>query len=311
MKLYKKTYLFLIFVTITSICCCGTKEETYHEKLLIEGKNGSGHGEISWKEIGSLPTGPISFAVNSKGSVYILDLLNDKVVKFDSKGKYVASFPQDTTKYLMDIAFDKDNNIYIEYWSGDIAIHDTTMKFKRILDLKGNGHPITKMEVTKRNTILLMDPDIEHGDHIIELDTNGYLLKGNYDLRYYIESKGEYYIREWHSSIGQTKLSDSVYNVEDKSIFSREKLGLKGFEIIGIDSLKNIYFSIKVNDEPKERILKVSPKGKILADFLIRYSSGHADACRTTRVSDAGEVYVLDGWYSKEKFQLWKYYPKE
>jgi len=304
MSIYKKLGLVLILFTVTLIFGCSSKKEEYRERLLIVGKIGSDPGELSWEKIGALPTGPISFAVNGKGAIYILDLLNDRVVEFDSNGKYIASFPQDTTKYLMDIAFDKNNNIYIEYWSGDIAIYDNTMKLKKTLDLRGNGHPITPMEVTKRNTILLMDPNIENGDHIIELDTNGYLLSGKYDISYYIESRGEYYIRVWHSGL-TSRSSDSVYNADNKLVFPA--FG----KIIGIDSSKNIYFSMKVKEEPKERILKVSLKGKILADFLIRYSSGHADVCRTTRVSDAGHVYVLDGSWQKEKFQLWKYYPKE
>ncbi len=308
MNISKNPYLF--FLTITLLCSCASEKEEYHERLLIENKIGSGPGEISWKKIGVLPNGPISFAVNGKGEIFILDWLNDRIVKFDSNGKYIANFPQDTTEHLMDIAFDEKNNLYLEYWSGDIAIYDNNMKLKKLIELEGQGSPISTMEVTNRNTILLIDPNVKHGEQIIELDTNGYLLRGRYDLRYYIESKGEYYLREWRSISSRMKLGDSVYNAEDKSLFSRERLGLSGVKIIGIDSLKNIYFSRKIKDDPKERILKVSPKGKILADFLIRYSSGHDDVCRTTRVSDAGHVYVLDGSWEREKFQLWEYYLK-
>jgi len=285
---------------ILSFVNCFLLREEYRERLLVEGKIGSGPGELSWKMIDLLPTGPISFGVNRKGKMFVLDLLCNRIVNFDREGKYVESFPQDINVYLMDIAFDKNNNMYVEYWSGDIAIYDKDMNLIRLLDLKGKGHPITPMEVTNRKTILLMDPDVRRGDKIIEVDTNGNFIKEKDNLIGYIITKGEYYIGS----------DNSVYNANGKPAFSIKKLKIKDGrpEIIGIDSLRNIYFKIGLKESLEDRVLKVSPKGRRLADFLIKYSSGHSDVCRTVRVSDAGHVYVLDD--VGEKFQIWEYYPE-
>jgi hypothetical protein len=156
------------------------------------------------------------------------------------------------------------------------------------------------VEVTNRNTILLMDPDVRRGDKIIEVDTNGNFIKERDNLIGYIKAKGEYYIGT----------DNNVYNSKGKRAFSIKKLKIEDGspEIVGIDSLRNIYFKIGLKESLEDRILKVSPKGRIMADFLIKYTSGHSDVCRTVRVSDAGHVYLLDD--VNERFQLWEYYPE-
>jgi hypothetical protein len=301
--LYKKNIVCLkvaVLLILLSFFNCFLFREKYREKLLVEGKIGSGPGELSWKVFDLLPTGPISLGVNRKENVFVLDLLCNRVVKFGVDGKYVESFPQDINVYLMDIAFDKKNNMYLEYWSGDIAIYDKDMNLKRVLNLEGKGHPVTPMEVTNRNTILLMDPDISRKNNIIEIDTNGNIIKSRDNLTSYIITKGEYYIGS----------DNNVYNANDKPVFSLRRLKIEDGnpEIIGIDSLRNIYFKIGVEGSLEDRIVKVNPRGRRRADFLIKYSSGHADVCRTVRVSDAGHVYVLDD--VGEKFQIWEYYPE-
>jgi hypothetical protein len=301
--LYRKNLIclrvFFVFFLLSFLNCFLFREE-YREKLLVEGKIGSGPGELNWKVFDLLPRGPISLGVNRRGDVFVLDLLCNRIVNFDREGKYVESFPQDINVYLMDIAFDKEDNTYVEYWSGDISIYDKDMNLMRLLDLKGKGNPITPMEVTKRKTILLMDPDIRRGNKIIEVDTNGNFLKEKDNLVGYIITKGEYYIGS----------DDKVYNANGKLAFPIKKLKIRDGrpEIIGIDSLRNIYFKIGLKESLEDRVLKVSPRGRRLADFLIKYSPGHSDVCRTVRVSDAGHVYVLDD--VAEKFQIWEYYPE-
>lgn len=286
---------------------CFLFKQKYSEKLLIEGNIGSGPGELSWKTIDYLPTGPTSFGINNRQEFFVLDFLNKRVVKFDKKGTHVESYPQDANKPLMDIAFGKDDNIYIEYTSGDIGVYDIDMILKRILDLKRIVPPITPkitpLEVTERNTILLVNPKINRENEILEVDTNGNVIEIREKRKGYIVTKGEYYMQE------TTESDFCIYNNEDRRILSIRKLKLKSGlpEIIGIDSLRNLYLKVGVKGLMQDRIIKVSPRGRILADFIIKYSSGHTDVCRTARVSEDGKVYVLDDL--DEKFQLWEYSP--
>lgn len=72
--------------------------EEYVPRVIIEGKWGTGPGEfgiyydINEAEQFGIPyPTPNSIAVNSKGEIYILDLLNNRIQKFDSEGKYLLS----------------------------------------------------------------------------------------------------------------------------------------------------------------------------------------------------------------------------
>ncbi len=309
-KVCKKNIVWLSAVgllILLGFSNCFLFKQKYSERLLIEGNIGSGPGELSWKTIDYLPTGPTSFGINNRQEIFVLDFLNKRVVKFDKNGNYNESFPQDAKNPLMDIAFDMNDNIYIEYTSGNIGVHDIDMILKRILDLKRLVPPITPkitpLEVTNRNTILLVNPKINKENEILEVDTTGNVIEVREKRKGYIVTKGEYYMQE------TTDADFCIYNNEDKRILSIRKLKLKNGrpEIIGIDSLRNLYLKVGVKGLMQDRIIKVSPRGRIMADFVIKYSSGHTDVCRTTRVSGDGKVYVLDD--VDEKFQLWEYSP--
>jgi len=300
-------FIMLNLLILLSFSNCFLFRQKYSGRLLLEGNIGSGSGELSWKTIDYLPTGPTSFGINNRQEIFVLDFLNKRVVKFDKNGNYNESFPQDANKPLMDIAFDKNDNIYIEYISGDIGVYDIDMILKRILNLKRLIPPITPkitpVEVTNRNTIFLVNPKINKENEILEVDTNGNVIEVREKRKGYIVTKGEYYMQE------TTEGDFCIYNNEDRRILSIRKLKLKNGipEIIGIDSLHNLYLKVGVKGLMQDRIIKVSPRGRIMADFAIKYSSGHTDVCRTTRVSDNGKVYVLDDL--DETFQLWEYSP--
>ena len=309
-KVCKKKIVYLSILNLLILLGfsnCFLFRQKYSERLLVEGKIGSGSGELSWKTIDYLPTGPTSFVINNRREIFVLDFLNNRVVKFDKNGNYVESFPQEANRRLMDITFDKNDNIYVEYISGDIGVYDIDMVLKRILNLKRFIPPvtpkITPLEVTSRNTILLVNPKINKENEIIEVDTNGTILESRDRLRGYIITKGEYYIQE------TTEADHCIYNKEDRRILSIRKLKLKSgtAEIVGIDSLLNIYLKVEVQGLMQDRIIKVNRRGRIAADFIIKYSAGHTDVCRTVRVSNDGKVYVLDDL--DEEFQLWEYSP--
>jgi len=68
----------------------------YVPKVIINGKWGSEPGEFGAsdplaEEQYGIPMRPSSLAVNSKGEIYILDCLNNRIQKFDSEGKYLKS----------------------------------------------------------------------------------------------------------------------------------------------------------------------------------------------------------------------------
>ena len=69
-KLCLATLILLILLGFSN---CFLFKQEYSEKLLIEKKIGSGSGELSWKTIDYLPTGPTSFGINNRKEIFVLD----------------------------------------------------------------------------------------------------------------------------------------------------------------------------------------------------------------------------------------------
>jgi hypothetical protein len=83
----------------------GVLIEEYVAKVIIEGKWGTGPGEfgVAWTYAGdtdspmspsgskSMPIYPSSLAVDGKGDIYVLDVINNRVQKFDAEGKFIKA----------------------------------------------------------------------------------------------------------------------------------------------------------------------------------------------------------------------------
>jgi len=76
--------------------------EEYVPRVIIEGKWGTEPGEFGrnyWMDEGEeYIYEPKSLAVDSKGNIFILDTVNNRIQKFDSEGKYLLSIPVDSFK---------------------------------------------------------------------------------------------------------------------------------------------------------------------------------------------------------------------
>lgn len=77
--------------------------EEYVPKVIIEGKWGTGSGEFGYIDMtrwnpNTEPEYPSSVAVDSKGNIYVLDQINNRIQKFNDEGKYLLSIPIDGYK---------------------------------------------------------------------------------------------------------------------------------------------------------------------------------------------------------------------
>jgi len=95
-----KTFLFIIIVFFSTKVFCdeisnqSVITEEYVAKVIIEGKWGTNAGEFGQTFISLLSENsivPNSLAVNSKGDIYILDIANNRIQKFNKDGKYIKS----------------------------------------------------------------------------------------------------------------------------------------------------------------------------------------------------------------------------
>lgn len=78
------------------------KQEVYEPKVIIEGKWGSGPGEFGFTMWEGSPDYARSFAINSKGNILIFDFLNNRIQRFDKKGKYLDSIPVESYRRATD-----------------------------------------------------------------------------------------------------------------------------------------------------------------------------------------------------------------
>ncbi|MDI6641937.1 MAG: hypothetical protein QME68_06485 [Elusimicrobiota bacterium] len=94
------TSLIYAQMSTTTILEHGTTEqvviEEYVPKVIIEGKWGTEPGEFGRYPCGSGEIEePTSLAVDSKGNIYILDHVNNRIQKFNNHGEYLLSIPID------------------------------------------------------------------------------------------------------------------------------------------------------------------------------------------------------------------------
>lgn len=95
--------------------------------LLQWGKRGKAEGEFDIL---------IGMAINRKDEVLVTEFRNNRVQKFNTEGKFLASFP--VPEYPGGIAVDKKGNIYVAHMlSGKITVFDE--KGKQLHEWGGNG----------------------------------------------------------------------------------------------------------------------------------------------------------------------------
>ncbi len=295
----RKFILFLISIC-TLFSCQGTQNyEKYIEKTIFEGKNGSDLGELQWAILNDgLPYGPSSFVVTKSGFI-VVDGLNKRLSKYRNDGKWINSYSLKDANEVFDIAIDKNGSIYLLYGK-KISVYDTCYHWKR--DIKfDNYHGVNMVELTSDNNIIT---DKREGNNIYTVisDTLGNIIWSERDIRYFIETKGAFFVREWHSG-GSTKYSDSIYDIKGNPIICIKDL--KYFkEIIGIDAKSNLY--VLTENDSLYKIIKVNTKGNILAEIPIIGIQENAGTSRIIRVTDNGNIYLLTGW-PDEKYQLIQY----
>ncbi len=74
--------------------------EEYVPKVVIEAKWGTNKGEFGRSSLGegTILYQPDSLAVDSKGNIYILDIVNNRIQKFDKEGRYIKSLRVESYK---------------------------------------------------------------------------------------------------------------------------------------------------------------------------------------------------------------------
>lgn len=224
--------------------------------LLMWGSEGSAEGQFG--DILNPREGHL--AVDTQGNVYVIDLKNSRIQKFDSKGNYLTQWGtkgygegQFTEPY--DIAIDQQNNIYVsDAGSNTIQKFDETGRFL----LRWGRHGYKDGEFSDVFSVAITP----HGN-VLVTDATGRIQK--------FDSNGQYLA---------TIVPEPVKN---QSVFLRS---------IAVDNQGDIY----VADWYGERIVKFDPEGKALAAWIgsstdLDWSFNMQDIA----VDQQGNIYLTDG----------------
>jgi len=108
-----------------------TQTVTYEERIILEGKSGSGPGEfgIAVDSTYEGEGGPDSEIVpgpaveNSRGEIYVLDAVNNRIQKFTKDGQYISSIPVPSRADKNGKSVVK--SYYPSYAKGQVVFEDT------------------------------------------------------------------------------------------------------------------------------------------------------------------------------------------
>lgn len=224
--------------------------------LLTWGSEGSGEGQFG--DILNPREGRL--AVDTQGNVYVIDLKNSRVQKFDSNGNYLTQwgtkgYSEGQFTEPFDIAADQHNNIYVsDAGNNTIQKFDETGRF--LLRWGGYGHEHGEFSDVYSVAIA---PD----GSVLVTDSTGRIQK--------FDSNGRYL---------STMIPEPVDN---QSVFLRS---------IAVDNQGDIY----VADWYGQRIVKFDPEGKALAAWTgSNVSVDWSFNMQDIAVDQQGNIYLTDG----------------
>ena len=180
--------------------------------LLICGSEGSGEGQFS--DILDAHEGHL--AVDTQGNVYVIDLKNLRIQKFDSNGNYLTQWGTEGDgkgqfTHPFDIAIDNQNNIYVsDVGSNTIQKFDETGRF--LLRWGKTGYndgefsDVYSLAIAPNGNILVTDST----GRIQKFDSNGHFMstimpepvdnQGVFLWNIAVDHQGSIYAADWYGN---------------------------------------------------------------------------------------------------------------
>jgi len=296
-------YGIFLLLYIPFLCPGQEMQETYKEKILLQGKCGHEKDQLYWIPFtieGGETTGvcpPTSFAIDYDGSIYFVDVANNKIKQFHPNGYCILEFVPENIRDIWDIAV-SNGKIYLLYcYPFRILKYTDGGKKKKILICSKDRRTYAYyIEVDDSGNVYTEDYNAYYPEkNAIKIDSSGRIVKKVQNVRYWDVCKGEYF------------LNDGLINKKGDVVLSQRKIDSLNIcyeiGIIGIDLQKNVYMTLNDPNPHYVKVIKISPEGHIIAEFRIRISL-YPEA-RTIRVGPYGNIYVLQMDF--EHFTLWKY----
>ena len=178
----KNILVAIIAVNIALAASVGTAAGIEAKReIILRGRAGSGVKQVGFKITGAegpYEAVPSAITINSKGDIFIADIANDRIQKFDKTGKYLSTVKIRTSRKryyqtIDDMVVDGSDNLYVaSRHEMKILIFDTGEKLINSMNLEGK-------EICWNNRWFSCEVQIEK---ILSDDNGNIYLEGNNEL---------------------------------------------------------------------------------------------------------------------------------
>jgi DNA-binding beta-propeller fold protein YncE len=276
------------------------------------GSAGSGNGQFS---------APSDVAIDGEGNVWVAELGNNRVQKFNSKGEYQLKFGSEGTgngQFVWPIGITTDS-------TGDVWVADTLNN--RVQEFNSKGEYLTQFGTKGSGNGQLSTPmglDIDSGGNVWVADSGNnrvqkFNSKGEYLLKFgsagsgngqfsspralAIDSEGDIWIADYSNNRVQEFNSKGEYLTQ----FGTKGSGNGQFKYptgIAVDAKGKIW----VADYENNRVQKFNSKGEYLTQFGTKGSgAGQFNVPRGIAFDSNWGMWIAD--YSNNRVQKWLYGP--
>ncbi|MEA3432127.1 MAG: hypothetical protein U9R01_05580 [candidate division WOR-3 bacterium] len=290
-------------------------------------------GISKWGETEGMITGPSSIKVDRFENIYVLDLVNRRILKYSSRGKFLKMIKLSERHGAGDFDIDTEGNIYtLGFPHGfkkeqrkhlcelaGISTHDVSIFFVEKYDSVGKSAGISYFPFLHKWAV-----ENSFWPQKILVDDKGYLHISEKVFKFtalellelyktyegiFSPTSGEFYsikkdIQEIQILKGKEKL-ESIGSIN----LTRQ---LEGVEFIKEDANENIYLCCKF--EKTKEIWKINRDGEVVVSIC---NLPYSDACKfVATVSENDDIYLLIYWLGsvyKENHtvELIKWYKEE
>ena len=272
----KKNIIVLTTIMLSMIMAAslfGSEEGRVEKEIVMESHYGSANGEFGLKVFeDSSWVEPSAIAIDGDQNIYIADPLNDRIQKFNSKGKYISKIEfKVKKKYALtidDLTTDDENNLYVlsrheqkifKYNSAGQMVYSINlqdyMQTERVsVDIWGNIY------------VFGVIPGRGTGEELRKFDKTGKLVR-KWDKVYlfFVDREGYKYLRQETSWAKYDK--DDQYLGEIKCETEKLKIYSEStchFPPVFVDENKSSYYFVYDTKTEKIRtLIKMSPKGEL------------------------------------------------
>lgn len=292
------------------------------KEVILSGTVGIKEGQIGFKILSSDPSyaaTPTAIAVDNKGNIYIADIANDRIQKFDMNGKYINKIDftvKDKLFYttIDDMNVDNNDNLYvasrheskiIKYNPIGKQIGSINLDDKEIYWKEGKGWSSGSVQIEKIFLDDIGNIYLQGVHELIKFDIKGNIQKkwGDIQLAFLDEASNLYLAKEnlWEK---YNKIGNMIETLKcEKPLFRMAEYG-QCLPPQYIDKKGFLYFyefyGSGLTTKGNDRLIKVDRSGKRYGEY---YGGGVTGANRDKFDANGNLYFFL---YKDDKFWVEK-----